>query len=132
MKAARKQGSIQAARTCYDHLAGELGVALREWLERSGFLIESGAREYNITPAGRSFLQQWQIDVDELRQGRRTFARQCVDWTERRDHIAGALGAALLARFLEYHWIERAAKGRVIHFTAEGRKHLEPLLRTRT
>lgn len=128
----QKQSSIRAARTCYDHLAGELGVSLREWLERRGFLIESPTGGYDLTAAGEVFLKQWQIDAAELRQTRRAFARRCVDWTERRDHIAGSLGAALLSRFLDFHWIERSRQGRTVHLTPEGRKHLEPLLRKQT
>src|SRR5690242_17369491 len=72
------------ARTCYDHLAGELGVRLTAALEQRRALLPSGEREYELTQAGHDLLARWEIDIDSLRKTRRTFARRCLDWTERR------------------------------------------------
>ena len=93
--AQRVPAELRQARMCYDHLAGERGVALRDALERAG-RIERRGSEYLITVAGERWLRAVAIDPDELRKSRRTLARCCLDWTERQPHIGGALGAALL------------------------------------
>lgn len=117
------------ARTCYDHLAGELGVRLTDGLERRGLLVPRGEREYEITRRGAEALAGWGIDVESLRTTRRTFARRCLDWTERRYHVAGALGAAICEKLLEFHWIRHEKKGRVVHLSPAGQRELAHLLR---
>lgn len=124
----RPKEEIRFARTCYDHLAGELGVRLTDILERNGSLVVENEQLYRLTPEGEIFLQQWKIDAPALRGLKRSFARRCLDWTERRDHLAGALGAAIYQRFLEFDWVRHDAKSRAVHLTAEGRRRLEPLL----
>ena len=119
--------AICYARTCYDHLAGELGVCLTEAFERKGLLIARSEREYALTPAGKEFFEQWRIDIEALRRMRRTFARRCLDWTERRDHLAGALGAAICQRLLDFRWIARDPKSRIVYVSAIGRENLELL-----
>jgi DNA-binding transcriptional ArsR family regulator len=116
------------ARTCYDHLAGELAVQMTAAFERQGFLISQGKREYDLTMSGEDFLNGWKINVAALRQMRRSFARRCVDWTERRDHLAGAVGAAICQRLLENRWITRDLKTRIVRVTPTGKRHLEQLL----
>lgn len=118
---------IRFARLCYDHLAGELAVKLEQAFERNRYLAPNGKRDYQVTPRGEAFFAGWQIDLASLRQQRRSFARRCLDWTERRDHLAGALGAALCQRFLDSRWIVRAKAGRVVHLTARGRQQLNAL-----
>lgn len=115
---------LRFARTCYDHLAGWLGVALAEALERRGDL-ESTDETYALTPRGEATLTRLGVDLAAARQGRRTFARRCLDWSERRPHVAGALGAALLQGLLERGWIARAREGRAVRLTVAGRVALE-------
>src|SRR5579883_729138 len=88
---------IRFARTCYDHLAGVLAIALRDELVKQGALRQ-GKDEFALTPAGRQVFRTLDIDAGALHGLRRSFAYRCLDWTERRHHIGGAVGAALLAR----------------------------------
>lgn len=116
------------ARTCYDHLAGEFAIQLRAAFERNGLLISRGDRDYDLTQRGEDFLGKWKIDANALRQSRRNFARRCLDWTERQDHLAGSLGAAICHRFLELHWITRDKHSRAVHLSLTGRQQLTRLL----
>jgi DNA-binding transcriptional ArsR family regulator len=124
--------ALRFARTCYDHLAGFLGVQIADSLVRRGCLAPAGV-DYELTPDGEHFLVSLGVDVAAAATERRRFARACLDWSERRDHLAGALGAALLARLLELGWIERTASSRAVRLTASGRLglrqhfHLEAL-----
>jgi DNA-binding transcriptional ArsR family regulator len=111
---------LRFARTCYDHLAGHLGVSLRSALIERGVLIEDGA-EHRVTPAGEEWLTAFGIDLHVVRGARRSFARRCFDWSERRPHLAGALGAALLSRLIEQNWIVRVPGERLIVVTDTGR-----------
>jgi hypothetical protein len=122
----REDQAIRLARTCYDHLAGKLGVAVTEaLLDRA--CIEPIGRDYQVTAAGDAFLRDLGIDLDKARRQRRAFARQCLDWSERRPHLAGALGAALATRGFELGWISRAGDGRALQVSAAGRKALNDL-----
>ena len=120
--------AMRYARTCYDHLAGEMAVKLTGALEKSGMIVTRGTREYDLTSRGEAFLAEWDIDVAALRAARRTFARRCLDWTERRDHLAGAVGAAICQKFFDSRWIARERNTRVVRVTASGRTHLQALL----
>lgn len=122
--------AIRYARTCYDHLAGELAVSMAAAFEQKGMIVADGDREFRVTRRGEEFLKDWQINVNALRSTRRSFARRCLDWTERRDHIAGSLGAAICEKLLEFRWIARERGNRIVRVTASGRAHLEPLLHT--
>jgi DNA-binding transcriptional ArsR family regulator len=121
---------ISYARTCYDHLAGVMAVSLAESLQSRRFLVASAKddREFDLTRSGEQFLTQWHIDVNALRSKKRNFARRCLDWTERRDHIAGALGAAICQQFLELRWITRDRNSRIVRVTPAGRRQLENLI----
>jgi DNA-binding transcriptional ArsR family regulator len=119
---------LRFARSCYDHLAGVLGVAVTEALTSEGFLREEGGA-YRTTPKGRLHFAAWGVWEDELQKGRRPFARSCLDWSERRPHVAGALGAALLRQFLQMGWVVRAPAGRALRLTLKGRRALERELR---
>ncbi len=94
------------ARTCYDHLAGRLGVEVTAALQRQKALRLAG-KGYELTDRGCDWLQEFGIDWQELQLERRQFALQCLDFTERRPHLSGALGAALLARMIELDWIRK-------------------------
>lgn len=118
---------LRLARSCYDHLAGRAGVALTDSLLAGGFLTEEG-RTYTITPRGRDRLARLEIDADlletEARRSRRHLARVCLDWSERRHHVAGALGQALLERVLALGWFERRRGTRALRLTGPGRRGL--------
>jgi DNA-binding transcriptional ArsR family regulator len=112
---------LREARTCYDHLAGRLGVALTDALIHKG-AIELGDEAGRVTEFGESFLQSFGISLEDRRQSRRLYCRPCLDWSERRFHLAGVLGSALLARTLELGWIVRADEGRAVSVTPKGRR----------
>lgn len=114
---------LRQARTCYDHLAGELGVALTEALLRQG-VLEIAAKDYVLTEQGKVLLAGWGVDVEIALRQRRAFARRCLDWTERRDHLGGALGAAICNIWLEYDWVQRAEHGRALEMTPQGKEQL--------
>lgn len=119
---------VRYARTCYDHMAGQVAVAIRRELEQRQFLIRLG-RAYEVTDSGREWFRNLRIDTDSLRTNRRAFALQCLDWSERQYHISGALGAELLNRMLGLNYIARSRTPRCIRVTLEGRKALNRLLK---
>jgi DNA-binding transcriptional ArsR family regulator len=123
LRDARQGEAIRKARTCYDHLAGMLGVALTDALEHQGVIRPSDGH-YVLTEGGQRRLQGFGIDVEDLRGRRRVFARACLDWTERRPHLAGALGAGLAGRLLELGWITRLPKSRALKLTDLGHNGL--------
>jgi predicted transcriptional regulator len=116
------------ARTCYDHLAGKLGVQLNVALERKGLLVSRGELEYEVTPRGIDLLEQWQVDLNALHKSHRSFARRCLDGTERRPHLAGALGAAVCQKLLEFRWITRIEKSRAVRVSSTGRQEIARFL----
>src|SRR5262249_46875726 len=116
--------SLRQARTCYDHIAGSLGVALHDALIRSQWLEAVGRTEYRVTKAGAAVLTSIGIDVDEARERRRRFAYACLDWSERRPHLAGALGACILETALKRKWVERNLYSRAIDITRTGEHEL--------
>jgi DNA-binding transcriptional ArsR family regulator len=109
--------ALRRARICYDHLAGERGVALLEGIRERGFV--TGGEEPALTDAGRHRFAAFGIDMPAVEGGRRPACRLCLDWSERRSHLGGALGAALLARLLDLGWIRREP-GRALSLTREG------------
>jgi DNA-binding transcriptional ArsR family regulator len=129
-----ERDAISYARTCYDHLAGAIAVSLADSLQRERFLIADSddTGGFDLTSSGGRFFREWHIDANALRSKKRSFARRCLDWTERRDHIAGALGAAICERFLEFRWITRDRNSRVVRLTPCGRHELQNLIELRT
>ena len=117
---------LTGARTCYDHIAGALGVALHDALIARGWLVLNAPRRgaYSATEVGRRQLAAVGIDLDELRSARRRLVFGCLDWSERRPHLAGALGAALLAMMLEKRWVRRERHSRALSVTAIGTREL--------
>lgn len=114
-----KDEALRQARICYNHLAGEMGVKMFDGLLRQGHLhFEDG--ELLLTPSGRQFAQALGIEVEALSAGRSALCRECLDWSERRSHLAGSLGRALLARFVELDWANVNRETRVVRFTAAG------------
>ena len=116
-----KEPALRLARLCYDHLAGERGVALLDGLRRRGVLAEHDG-ELAPTSAGRQFFCDFGIDLAPLSGKRRPLCRACLDWSERRHHLAGSLGAALLTRMAELSWLKVGETGRVVAFTPAGER----------
>ena len=123
VRSSPREPALRKARVCYDHLAGELGVLVFDGMtERKLLRMSGGAPE--LTNSGRRFCADLGIDVDELAQGRRPLCRTCLDWSVRRPHLAGALGAAILAKSLELGWARRVPRSRVVSFTPAGERAL--------
>jgi DNA-binding transcriptional ArsR family regulator len=118
---------LRRARTCYRHLAGVLGVAITDALVGKGWLALDG-RFYELSEAGARELESLGVDVEGARRARRTFARACLDWSERRYHLAGALGGALCDRMFEAGWVERNGDSRITRVTPSGRRVLRQRL----
>lgn len=115
--------ALKQARTCYDHLAGELAVALFERMSQAGWLALSGTR-VDLTGDGAQAVARLGIDLDATRRKRRQFACTCPDWSERKPHLGGALGAALLETMLEKGWIEPTQASRALRVTPRGHREI--------
>lgn len=111
------------ARTCYDHLAGRLGVSILDSLNAKGYLDIAGS-QLALSRSGRAFVEGFGIEVRELEHRRRSLARLCLDWSERKNHLGGALGAAFLDVFLADGWIRRRPDSRAVTVTTKGRRKL--------
>ena len=120
-------GSLAHARTCYAHLAGWLGVQIAQELEHRGSLRVSGAKLYTIRPSGRIWFQSLGIDIPEDTPDRH--ARRCLDWTERRHHLAGPLGFSMYKRLVELRWVAPIRGTRAVRVTLEGKRRLWESLR---
>ncbi len=119
---------LREARMCYDHLAGRLGVAIADALLRQR-MIEMTGRDFRVMRAGAILCRKLDIDLNLLQAERRVFARQCLDWSERRPHMSGALGAALAHAFQAQGWIARPRRGRVVYVSDTGRRAFARLFR---
>lgn len=115
-----RDAALREARVCYNHLAGERGIALYQGLLARGAISEHGS-ELTLTEQGGAVLTEFGVDVTGLRKGRAPLCRTCLDWSARRSHLAGAVGRAILARMQELGWCQRASGTRVITFTPVGR-----------
>jgi len=129
----RESPPLARARTCYDHLAGRVGVALFDSLFSHGAV--GGPQEpkasLEIGPEGEAVFRELGIDLEEVRRERRRFAYACLDWTERKPHLGGALGAALWAKFVERGWVLKKPGTREVIVTDEGKANLESKLGVR-
>ena len=114
--------ALRHARVCYDHLAGERGVWLLDTLRTRNVL--TGRDGCSVSPDGEAFFTRLGIDLDALSKSRRTLCRPCLDWSERRHHLGGALGAALLDRIFALRWARREPDSRVVVFSKEGERAL--------
>lgn len=122
-KGSREKSAIHFARTCYDHLAGYVGVQITNSLVQQGILIKIDMN-FEVTTEGSRFLKEFGIDEEDLNNKRRALARCCLDWTERQHHIAGALGNALLEKMFELEWFSRMPQTRAVKITPKGRLEL--------
>jgi DNA-binding transcriptional ArsR family regulator len=114
-----RDAALRRARVCYDHLAGELGVAMLDGLTGAGVIADRDGA-LSLTGAGEDFVRRFGLAPESLRAGRRPLCKACLDWSERRSHLAGALGKALLDRIYDLGWARRIDGGRVLMFSAPG------------
>jgi DNA-binding transcriptional ArsR family regulator len=122
-----REPALRRARVCYDHLAGELGVTVFEGLLR-GKILAGTSEGVRLTDSGTAWFEMLGIDTAAAARERRALCRPCLDWSERRHHLAGALGVALLARVCAFGWARRERNSRVIRFTARGQAALLELV----
>jgi DNA-binding transcriptional ArsR family regulator len=117
---------LRAARTCYDHIAGTLGVSLNDRFQALGWLsgASSSGNSYNLTPHGAQAFESLGLDIEATRALRRRFAFACLDWSERRPHLGGALGAAVLRVALKRKWVVRDLDSRAVGVTNLGRREI--------
>ncbi len=114
-----REPALRKARVCYDHLAGDLGVMVYDGLVGRGVLSAKG-NAISLTTKGERFCREHGIDLEAASASRRPLCRACLDWSVRRHHLAGSLGAALLAHCYERGWAKRVKSSRVVAFTAAG------------
>lgn len=117
---------FRAARTCYDHLAGSLAVEIADALQAKNWLHLTET-EFVVPADGAAFWTDFGIDLDALKKQRRVFAGKCLDWSERRYHLAGALGAAMMEELLQRRWIVRSDRTRAVRMTLAGGKNFSNL-----
>jgi DNA-binding transcriptional ArsR family regulator len=122
--------ALRKARICYDHLAGELGVLVYDEMHRLGLLCELDG-SLGLTAPGRDWCTRLGIDIEGAKGARRSLCRTCLDWSERRLHLAGSLGAALLDRIHQLGWARRERESRAIVFSAAGERSLHALFAPR-
>lgn len=127
--AARQDEPIRRARFCYDHLAGSLGTGLFTLMVKKGWLQDDATQpnQLQLTPRGDKALSALDVDVGAAQARRRQFACRCLDWSERRDHLGGALGAAIAQQLQALRWIERRKHSREVKVTAQGAEGLRQL-----
>lgn len=122
LRAQNVDRALREARTCYRHLAGRLGVALSGGMRRLGYVDA----QWNLTGSGREWLTSLGIVLPS--STRRPLLRPCLDWTERRDHLAGVAAEQMLVAFQDRHWIDRSTTSRAVHLTAAGHDALSAVL----
>src|SRR3989442_3946134 len=123
----RVEPALRDARLCYDHLAGRLGVSLCDMMLRRDYVVLGDDGGGELTDAGARFLTGLGVDLERARGAKRRYCRSCIDWTERRPHISGAVGAGLAPAFLERRWITRTPDSRALTGTPGARKKLAEL-----
>ena len=123
VRSSPREPALRKARVCYDHLAGELGVLVYDSLEERHYL-RKGSEGPELTARGRGFCLGLGIDLEALQRQRRPLCRACLDWSVRRHHLAGSVGAALLERCLDAGWARRAKGSRVVTFSPAGERAL--------
>ncbi len=121
-----KDPQMRQARVCYDHLAGDFGVRMFDYLTQRR-LLDFADAELVLTSRGKQFCVEFGVDLDGIGSARRPMCKACLDWSVRRNHLAGALGAALLDRIFAMKWARREPASRVVSFTPRGRGQFEAL-----
>ena len=115
---------LRQARTCYDHMAGTIAVGMHDYMTRQQWLV-TGANGYLLSVEGAAAFAELGLDMDGVRKSRRRFACSCLDWSERRPHLGGALGAALMAMLVKDGWIERDLDSRALAITRAGKSRFK-------
>lgn len=118
---------IKYCRTCYDHLAGKVGVAITDKL-LSQKIIKSNTHGFAISDSGVKWFGELDISVPDLENGKRPLVRKCIDWSEKRPHVSGAIGAAFADRLFELKWLQRTKNSRIVSITQLGQKKIYDLL----
>jgi hypothetical protein len=121
-------GSLAYARTCYGHLAGWLGVQIARNLEERGMIKPYDAKAYSVNPSGREWFEAIGVGVPSSAAAQKKLAVRCLDWTERRHHLARTLGCAIYKRFRELGWLVPVRDTRGVRVTLEGRTQVSKLL----
>lgn len=122
-----ESAGIKFCRTCYDHLAGKVAVEITQRLLNKKIIMPHGSF-YDVSPKGEKWFNELDINIEVLKKSKRTFARQCLDWSERKHHLAGSLGAAMLQSMVKKKWIKRIKDSRMTVLTNEGRLALQQQL----
>ena len=120
-----KEPALRRARLCYDHLAGDLGVALFDAFIKNKWMIPGPEKTFALTKLGRVKVQTFGVDLEDLENGARPLCRACLDWSVRRNHLAGALGAAVLDQVFERGWATQKRGSRVLEFSRIGEAGLK-------
>lgn len=115
---------MRKARVCCNHLAGHMGIVMYESFLRKGFL-HVATDDLTLINTGASFIDGFGIDLKELKAKKSPLCRECLDWSERRSHLAGSLGRALLARMENLGWAKRVPESRVVRFTKAGQAEFD-------
>lgn len=126
MRTGPKDPALRRARVCYDHLAGDLGVRMLDTMIAKK-LVRPGTDTLALTPPGERFVAAFGIDLAALAESRRPLCKTCLDWSARRSHLAGTLGAAMLTRITELKWAGRDPASRVVTFTPKGEREFAAL-----
>ena len=121
-----RDAALRQARVCYNHLAGDRGTRMFDSLMAKGHLARHGD-DLRLTDAGANLAAELRIDLAALRGKRTPLCRECLDWSERRSHLAGSLGRAFLSRFEELGWVKRDQKTRIVTFSKTGSQAFERL-----
>lgn len=121
-----RDAALRKARVCYNHLAGEMGTQLYDHLTGNG-LLEAGSESLRLTDRGRTFMAGFGIELEDLERKRAPLCRECLDWSERRSHLAGSLGRAILTRIEDLGWARRDKQTRIVTFTPEGEKRFSAM-----
>jgi DNA-binding transcriptional ArsR family regulator len=121
------QTGIKYCRSCYDHLAGNVGVQITEAMERKKW-IRKFEKDYDISKEGWKWLSAFSIQQDDLKHSRRPLARQCLDWSERKPHLGGQVGALMLADMIDKSWLRKVQFSRELVVTSKGKAGIQKLL----
>lgn len=120
---AEKYSPIKHCRTCYDHLAGKIGVALTDSLLEQKIIIDNN-NVFEISPKGEKWFSDFGINVEEVKKQRRLFLKPCLDWSERKNHIAGSLATSIFDKMVSNDWLRKTSHSRAIIITGKGEKEL--------
>ena len=124
-----RDDALRRARVCYNHLAGDMGVQMYQSMQASGFFFTSD-KQIKLTETGHKFITGFGVDLGSLPSSSAPMCRECLDWSERRSHLAGRLGRAMLSQMIVAGWAKRIPDSRVIQFTQSGQRKFAAAFRT--